>query len=139
MNVHDMFPSKYVACGDLQGMDVLVRIVRIEMEDVSNGDLKPIVYFVGMKKGLVLNRTNAKRIASQHGPETNGWIGKEITLYPSETEFKGETVPCIRVRENGSAGWVFHPQIEEPKVDEKQPAEPPLPALATTKTGPVTF
>jgi hypothetical protein len=135
MNVHDMFPSKYVACGDLRGMDVPVRIARIDMEDVSNGDLKPIVYFVGMKKGLVLNRTNAKRIATMHGPETNGWLGKDITLYPSETEFKGETVPCIRVR-GDNAGWTYVPGETEP---ESEKSLPPVAAQPVAAVGPVTF
>jgi len=132
MNIYDMFPSKYVACGDLKGMDVPVKIQRIEMEDVSNGELKPIVYFVGMKKGLVLNRTNAKRIAANHGPETNGWIGKEIILYPSETEFKGETVPCIRVR-GGDGGWSFH------GAEAAEKSEPDAPVVDSSTGGPVQF
>ena len=33
------------------------------------------------------------------GNETNAWTGKPVTLYRSETDFAGKTVPCIRVKE----------------------------------------
>ena len=98
MKVNEMFPSKYIANGDLQGKDLTLTIGYVEMEDLGDGEKKPVLYFDGRNKGLVLNRTNTKRVASMHGNDTDGWIGQEITLYPTETEFKGDTVPCIRIR-----------------------------------------
>jgi hypothetical protein len=59
---------------------------------------KGVLFFEEFTRGFVLNRTNLKRIIDLHGKETDEWMGKQITLYPSETEFGGRTVDCIRVR-----------------------------------------
>ncbi len=119
MNINSMFPSKYVAAGDLSGREVPVDIARISSESMSEGESRPVLYFAGMQKGMVLNRTNAKRIEAVHGSETNNWIGARIVLYPSETEFRGDTVPCIRVR------------VEPGQVQQMGPPPPQAPAPHT--------
>ena len=98
MNTNDLFPSNYIRSGDLKGVARRLIMDRIEMEDVSEDDTKPVLYFQGAKKGLVLNKTNSNLISSKYGPETDGWAGKEIELFPTQTEFKGQTVDCLRVR-----------------------------------------
>lgn len=99
MNLRDLFPSNYVAASDLHGKDVPVVIARIGIEKVgTDQEDRPVLFFNGMGKGLVLNKTNAKRIAKMYGEAVEAWVGKAITLYGSETDFQGETVPCIRVR-----------------------------------------
>ena len=57
------------------------------------------MYFLEVPRGLVLNRTNVKRIINLYGNDTDQWTGKKLTLYPSEADFAGNVVPCIRVRE----------------------------------------
>src|SRR5678815_4392698 len=100
MNVRSMFPSKFVAAHDLCGQDVNVTIAGIKVEGVgTDEEQRPVLYFQGMTKGMVLNRTNARRIEQLYGAETESWVGRPVTLYPSETEFGGDTVPCIRVRQ----------------------------------------
>jgi len=97
VNINDLFPSKYVKASDLKGRDVEVTIRTVEVEKIDE-DERPVLYFQGMDKGLVLNRTNANSIAKLHGGEVSKWAGKTITLFPTETDFKGEQVACIRVR-----------------------------------------
>lgn len=100
MHYKSLFPSKYVAASDLHGQDAPVQIVKIVQEEVGETkDVRPVLFFAGCQKGMVLNATNAKRIVRMYGEETDLWLGKTIVLYESETEFKGETVPCIRVRD----------------------------------------
>ena len=65
-----------------------------------DGAQKVVLLFSGAKKGLVLNVTNANRIAVNLGSdEIDDWIGKAITIYPTTTEFNGKQVDCIRVKE----------------------------------------
>ena len=97
MNTNEMFPSNFIKASDLQGQARRLIMDRVESEEVGE-DFKPILYFRGAKKGLVMNKTNANLIAAAYGPETDGWIGKEIELFPTQTEFKGQTVDCLRVR-----------------------------------------
>ncbi len=98
MNVDSMYPSKWLKAGDLQGQTIPVVITRVTMEDVGDDAGKPIVYFQGKDKGLVLNKTNAMSIGLVHGQETDGWVGKTIELFPAVVMFQGQNVPCIRVR-----------------------------------------
>jgi len=100
MDIDQAFPTKYVAAQDLKGRDTVLTIRSVAIEDIgtNNPEQKPVVYFDGAQKGLVLNKTNAHRIKELWGSETGNWIGQKITLYPSETDFQGKTVPCIRIR-----------------------------------------
>ena len=99
-NINDAFPSNYLKASDLQGQQPTVTIERVEFEAVGREkEMKPIVYFVGKEKGIVLNKTNAKNIANLVGSfETNDWKGFRIRLYATHVEFQGETVEAIRVK-----------------------------------------
>jgi hypothetical protein len=91
------FPSNYLKAADLNDRNVKVVMDRVEMEDIG-GDHKPILYFQGKEKGLVLNKTNSNNISAAYGDDTDGWSAQELVLYPAMTDFQGKTVPCIRVR-----------------------------------------
>jgi len=93
----EAFPSNWLKASDLQGRTIKVMIQNVVMEDVGDGE-KPILTFMGKDKGLVLNKTNANMIVDAYGDETNEWAGKEIEIFPDKTSFKGQIVPCIRVR-----------------------------------------
>jgi hypothetical protein len=64
----------------------------------GDGETKPVLYFVGKKKGLVLNKTNATKLSAAYGDETDEWAGKDVILYPDQATFQGRVVDCIRVR-----------------------------------------
>jgi hypothetical protein len=116
MNVNDVFPSKYLRAADLDGHEVTVTIEHIEMESLGADDdtQKPVLYFVGKKKGLGLNKTNATTIANLYSPEMDNWIGCPITLFPTQTDFQGKSVECIRVR------------IQKPKAQPAKAAPAPV-------------
>jgi hypothetical protein len=61
-------------------------------------DERPVLHFQGADKGLVLNKTNANTIAAIFGEETDNWFGHPLEVYPSETDYQGKRVACIRVR-----------------------------------------
>ena len=63
MKVNEAFPSKFLKADDLQDRTVKLTIDRVEMDEVGDGR-KPIAYFKDAKKGLVLNVTNARAIAT---------------------------------------------------------------------------
>lgn len=98
-----MFDDKeHLYAFDLEG-----REVNIQIEKVSAGELmgekgrkskKPMIKFVGKDKKLAVNKTNGKTIAKLYGKDTDDWAGKWITIYPTTTEFGGETMDCIRVK-----------------------------------------
>ena len=100
MDINGAFPSKYLKAADLGAVHPTVIIDRVEVEEVGDGDLKPVLYFRGKDKGLVMNKTNANTIIEILGTsETDGWHGHRIRLFATKTEFQGKRVPCIRVEE----------------------------------------
>ena len=97
MRVSNAFPSNFLRVDDLQNRRVKLPIERVAMEKVG-GDDKPVVYFRGKDRGLVLNKTNAAMIEEITGKdEMDDWAGTEIVLYPARVDFQGKRVPAIRV------------------------------------------
>jgi hypothetical protein len=135
MHINSLFPSKYVAASDLPG-DVAVTIAKIEIEEVGQDkEPRPVLYFYGKGKGMVLNKTNANRIKAMYGSEVNLWVGQSITLYPSETEFAGETVPCIRVRQTPPQGIVTAPTPVAPVAPPTPTPAAPVPTAPPAAGG----
>lgn len=106
MNINDAFPSNYLKASDLGDASPVVTIDRVEHEPVGRDkEMKAVLYFQGKTKGMVLNKTNAKKISELIGsPETDEWAGFKVKIFATTTEFGGETVECIRVKAAGTAG-----------------------------------
>lgn len=104
MNIDSAFPSNYLKASDLGDASPVVVIDRVEIEPVGRDkEMKPILYFQGKDKGVVLNKTNANKIAQLLGTkDTDEWHGQRVRLYATETEFGGETVECIRIKAAGT-------------------------------------
>ena len=100
MNINDAFPSNYLKASDLGEAQPVVTIDRVEVEPVGRGkEMKPVIYFAGKQKGMVLNKTNSKKIAEiAASHDTDDWAGVQIKLFATEVDFQGETVEAIRVK-----------------------------------------
>lgn len=125
MNIDGAFPSNYLKASDLQNKAVTVAIDRVEIEELKsrNGsDTKPVLYFQGKDKGLVLNRTNSRVISQLYGTETEDWQGQKVELYTAMVDFAGDTVEAIRVRaprrQNGAERPVAQPAPARMPIDD---------------------
>lgn len=102
MKMSELFPSKYLKAADLQGRTIRATIEKIGIEDLSGegkpGETKPVLYFRDRKKLLVLNKTNGMTLAQALGDDTDSWIGKEIEIFPTQTQMQGNVVSCLRVK-----------------------------------------
>lgn len=118
MRVSQAFPSNYLKAADLQDRAVRVTISGYKMEAIGE-DQKPVIYFKGKEKGLVMNKTNANNIAAEYGDDMDNWQGKDIVLFSAWVDFQGKSVEAIRVRK------------PQPKDQEAAPApQPKQPAPA---------
>jgi hypothetical protein len=79
--------------------------VHEQVPDLKTGKEKTrgIIYFTDYPRGWLINKTNMQLLAGLHGDETDGWIGKRVTLHAVRTNMG----PGIEVK--GS------PDIERPK------------------------
>ena len=131
-NINDAFPSNYLKASDLGGREVVVTIDRVTFEAVGREkEMKAVLYFVGKQKGIVLNKTNAKKIIEISGSAiTEEWAGTSIKIYPTETEFGGETVDCIRIKPVGKQAITMTAPAPKPAPRQVPPEE--------LHTGPIT-
>jgi len=74
-----------------------IKVEELRTQDGTTAN-KPVLYFKGKEKGMVLNKTNAKTIAELYGNNTDDWLGQKIVLFKDECEAFGKRVECVRVR-----------------------------------------
>lgn len=102
MDINSLFPSKYLDGPGLKGAELILTIKGVDREAMPDktGEkvVKGVLRFVEERRGIVLNKTNANRIAKMYGTETDGWTGKRITIYAEPVEAFGKIVEAIRVK-----------------------------------------
>lgn len=83
-----------------EDLTVTIRAVGRQMVAQAGGKKEEctVAQLVGQKP-FILNATNSKSIAKLYGPYVEDWAGKQITLYASMTQLKGEPVECLRIRD----------------------------------------
>ena len=124
MRISEAFPSNYLKASDLGHREWKLTMSRVEMENLGS-EMKPVLYFHGAEKGLVLNKTNSEMIVLMYGDETNAWSGQELVVKPDKTSFQGKIVDCIRVVWHGG-----RPNGPIPAAATQAPfTPPPLPPL----------
>jgi hypothetical protein len=71
----------------------------LKTKDTPKGKRKCVITFEGARKKFVSNTTNCETIESLYGADTDGWIGKLVTLYQADVRNpKGKgTIKGIRV------------------------------------------
>ena len=116
MDINAAFPSTWLKNSDLNGRAVVLKMKEVVLEEVGD-DHKPVLYFMGAKKGLVLNKINSASIASAYGSDTDAWDGQAIEVYPDMTIFSGKPTPCIRVRPHRQAAPI-QSNVQPPPVQQ---------------------
>ena len=109
----NIYGSKYFSAPDLHGETPRRKIGKVEIADLREKDgstkRKFIVYFKGVDKPLVLNRTNAQKLAAALGKDRTAWIDVVVELYAEMTSLGKEGV---RLRIIKSAGDDMNDRIE---------------------------
>jgi hypothetical protein len=94
----DSYYGEYLKAEDVK-KDIRVRIKAVTEENID-GETKLAIEFEGIRKRLVLNKTNKDTIKKIAGTsETDSWAGMSITLGTEMVRYKGEMVPALRVKE----------------------------------------
>ncbi len=110
----------------------VLTIRKVTGAQVHNGDGRgqakkaPVVWFEGLKKGMVLNSTNGKSIEGMYGPDVEGWYGNKVELYVADVRSTtGGTVKGLRVSPKKPKGdaTADTSSIDDRQVDEAMRAE----------------
>jgi predicted hydrocarbon binding protein len=99
MKAADMFPGKYLRADDLKGAEPIVTIREVRVETVGD-DSKPVLFFAGKDKGLVMNKTNWAAIVDiTNEDDSDNWAGHKVKLVTRKVDYQGKRVPAIRIEE----------------------------------------
>ena len=72
MKANELCPPPHLEAADLEGKDQTVVIERVGFGEVGEEKQKKgLIFFEGVTRGMVLNRTNLKRCIALHGNETD--------------------------------------------------------------------
>jgi len=133
MNINQLKESKYLKKEDCGATGIIVTIRDLEQVNVAMADdpedMKWVINFEEDLKPLVLNSTNAQRIAAITGKQdTDDWGGVKVILYNDPTiMYAGKMVGGLRVRElkkKGAAPSTLKPKTTLPPEDPGHGPEP---------------
>src|SRR5436190_11725363 len=107
----EMYGSKYFGVSDLNGETPRRRIGKVEIRDIADKDgstrRRLLIYFEGVEKPLVLNRTNARKLAEAYTEDYAKWVGVIVDLYDEET---------VWARASGCGRSSLPPTVLQPKT-----------------------
>jgi len=91
--------SRWLSASDIDG-NVNVTVVRAYEEEVGDEkEKKLILEFAEFEKPMILNRTNIKKMQDLFGFDSDDWEKKVIVLGKIETNYKGELVEALRIKD----------------------------------------
>ena len=72
-------------------------VERVEREDVDgNAKMKPVLYFVGRERGVVLNATRYDTVSAMaKSRDTDDWVGMRVQVKRGSTRFANKVVDCV--------------------------------------------
>ena len=101
MKWSELLPSKYLAAEDLGRHTPTVTIRAVTVEEVGappRNEKKPVLWFEGKDKGLVINMTRKGVISSLFGNDVDNCIGGHIQLYAAKVKAFGKIQDTIGIR-----------------------------------------
>lgn len=140
MDIEKLFPSRFVNGAELKGREVTVTIARVVMVKMRPNPQtpeseKPVCYFVGAKKGLVVEKRLAYQLAEATGEhDTDRWPGKTVVLFPENVKVAGRELCVIRVKaapvhtggETGQPGNPSQPEGNNAPESDPPESDPPM-------------
>jgi hypothetical protein len=80
MDMERAIPSPWFSASDFDSVGKEFTIGNVMMQQVQ-AQFKPVIFFQGQEKALILNGTTNKVLIGLYGKESNAWTGKKIVLY----------------------------------------------------------
>jgi hypothetical protein len=120
----DLYGSNYLAATDLK-KPITTVIEQVEQEDFARqGEkkkMKAVLYLRGLKKPVIVNKTNALTLATAFGKDFDEWIDQRVEIKAEPTTFAGKPTKGIRLY---PANGKDAPALKSPK-SKKTPSEDP--------------
>ena len=98
-----MYDKQYLGSWDIPDGGIVATISRCEQGSIPivgtpRKERKPLLYFEGQEKPMILNATNMKAVAGLYGFEVSAWRGQQVELVVALVQDnKGNMVNAIRI------------------------------------------
>jgi hypothetical protein len=96
----DLYGSQYLAATDLKRPFTAV-IEEIDKQDFARqGErqkMKVVLHLKGVKKPIVVNKTNALSLSEHYGKDYDEWVGKPVTVKAERTSYNGKPTMGLRL------------------------------------------
>lgn len=128
MNIHKLFPSKWLAAADLGGKEFTLVIESVSMATVRNAqtnkeEQKPAIKFYRAQKQLLFNKTQAFAIAAITGEEdTDRWTGHTVVLSAGIAKNRKPTIIISAPADKPPVEVLDDDEIEDEDESEAPPA-----------------
>jgi hypothetical protein len=90
----DIYGSTYLSADDVKKPFTTI------IKDIDEGDFgsrkKKILVLKGVRKPVVLNKTNAGNLSEEYGKDFD-WVGKPVLVKAERTQFQGKPVMGLRL------------------------------------------
>lgn len=97
----EVFKSEYLKADDIPDEGMVLTISEVEIKELGQGkdkEVKPVISFKEIEKGMVCNKTNCNTIHKLTGSDdTDDWVGHKIRLITLEVDYQGTMTNAIRV------------------------------------------
>ena len=86
--------SEDLKAKDFVGKSMKLKIDRVDTVTYPANEKQPeqtkaVLYFEGKEKRLVLNSTNTETLCNAYGDDSDGWVGKNISLTTKDYSAEG--------------------------------------------------
>jgi hypothetical protein len=100
MLVSQLYPRRFATGEDLAGKTPTLPVRTVTMEKVGPVR-KPVIWFHGAQKGIVLTASLARDIRDILGDDTDGWINQPVTLHTKRIVIDSRV--CWSIRASSAA------------------------------------
>lgn len=116
--ISSIYPNRFLKPYELSKQKRTPALIeRVTTEVFGNDFAEKLVVTLlsedGSKRELVLNQTNARRLAAEFGDETDHWHGREVVLWTADINFRGDIIASVQIEPAPS------PVPEAPKTTPK--------------------
>lgn len=91
---------KYLEGVMIMDQRLTMRIMSVREEQIESKqgtEAKAVMYFHGSNKGLILNKTNIKRLVAMFGADTDQWLHNWVTIYAEKGNWFGRSGWAVRI------------------------------------------
>jgi hypothetical protein len=96
----DLYGSQYLAASDVKKPFTTV-IKEVDKQDFARqgerSKVKVVLHLKGVKKPVILNKTNALNLSEEFGKNFGDWIDKPVRVQAERTSYGGKPVMGLRL------------------------------------------